>query len=84
MLFSKQAHYTTICAKTVLGTSQLTMRLLLLIVPLALFTPCTTDNETALGSAISALWKALLLLKDEYKEFNLDGMLGFKILLGTV
>ncbi|XP_069841496.1 UPF0764 protein C16orf89 homolog isoform X2 [Dendropsophus ebraccatus] len=50
----------------------------------ALFTPCTTNNMTAVRSVISAIWKAVILLKNEYKEFNLDGIGGFRILLEQI
>ncbi|XP_077129697.1 UPF0764 protein C16orf89 homolog [Ranitomeya variabilis] len=57
------------------------MRLLLLPMSLVLFTPCATNNEGAVRSALSAVWKSVRLLRNEYEEFNLDGMAGFKILL---
>ncbi|XP_075175840.1 UPF0764 protein C16orf89 homolog [Anomaloglossus baeobatrachus] len=60
------------------------MRLLLLLIPLALFTPCMTNNETVVRRAISAIWKSVLLLKNEYEEFNLDGVTGFRILLELI
>ncbi|XP_056393040.1 UPF0764 protein C16orf89 homolog [Hyla sarda] len=39
---------------------------------------------TAVRNAISSIGKAVILLKNEYKEFNLDGMTGFKILLEQI
>ncbi|XP_071978819.1 UPF0764 protein C16orf89 homolog [Engystomops pustulosus] len=56
------------------------MRLLLLLVSLGLFTPSTTNTETAVRSALSAIEKAIQLLQNEYKEINLDGMFGFRLL----
>ncbi|KAG8540597.1 hypothetical protein GDO81_018966, partial [Engystomops pustulosus] len=60
------------------------MRLLLLLVSLGLFTPCTTNTETDVRSALSAIEKAIQLLQNEYKEFNLDGMFGFRLLLDEI
>ncbi|XP_071978792.1 UPF0764 protein C16orf89 homolog isoform X2 [Engystomops pustulosus] len=56
------------------------MRLLLLLVSLGLFTPSTTNTETAVRSALSAIEKAVRLLQNQYKDFNLDGLFGFHVL----
>ncbi|XP_075141544.1 UPF0764 protein C16orf89 homolog [Leptodactylus fuscus] len=57
------------------------MRLLLLLVSLSLFTSCTThEEEIVVRNTIEAIGKAVGLLKSQYKEFNVDGLLGYTIL----
>ncbi|XP_066432240.1 UPF0764 protein C16orf89 homolog isoform X2 [Eleutherodactylus coqui] len=60
------------------------MRLLLLLIPLCLATPCVTNTESAVRCAISAILKAVQLFKKEHKGFNLDGVLGYNVLLGQI
>ncbi|XP_063788431.1 UPF0764 protein C16orf89 homolog [Pseudophryne corroboree] len=60
------------------------MKIALLLVLLAVCNCSETHNEMALRNVISAIWKAVLLLKNEDKEFNLDGMAGFRLLLEQI
>ncbi|XP_068102929.1 UPF0764 protein C16orf89 homolog isoform X2 [Hyperolius riggenbachi] len=56
------------------------MQLLFLFSFTALFSSSVTTNEIALRNLIPAIWKSVLLLGNEYKEFDVDGLLGYKVL----